>query len=227
MLPDWAGFIARVRLRHNVLVPVSSLASRRRIQQACALSALTVALAIPLVVLPLRGLGDAASVAQLVSLPIAIVSLVVALPTWVRRADSPSYGQVPTTVKKVKLLSRETRHERRPWLVPLIVLASLVAIAEIGTFVLYTVGEFTPSSVNRNSSSQEHTCRHPENLPGVAEGNRSETEARNFLVSNGFLNVTTEAAFVSGAPKGVVVGQTPPPGTILCPRDLVTIKVTR
>jgi beta-lactam-binding protein with PASTA domain len=61
----------------------------------------------------------------------------------------------------------------------------------------------------------------------VTEGNRSETEVRNFLTSEGLLNVITEPAFIPGAPKGVVVGQAPSPGTILCPRDLVTIKVTR
>jgi hypothetical protein len=77
------------------------------------------------------------------------------------------------------------------------------------------------------ASSSTHACRRPKDLPAVTEGNRSETEVRDFLTSEGFFNVVTEPAFAPGAAPDVVVGQAPPPGTILCPRDLVTIKVTR
>jgi hypothetical protein len=87
--------------------------------------------------------------------------------------------------------------------------------------------QFSPPPVNSESSRQEHACRRPRDLPAVAAGNRSEAEIRNFLTSEGFFNITTEPAAVPGAPQGVVVGQTPSPGTILCPRDLVTIKVAR
>jgi len=96
-------------------------------------------------------------------------------------------------------------------------------------FIVVFIWEISklPSPADGDSSHQEYACRRPKDLPAVAEGNRSETEIRNFLTSEGFLNIVTEPAFVPGAPQGVVVGQEPSPGTILCPRDPMTIKVTR
>jgi hypothetical protein len=84
-----------------------------------------------------------------------------------------------------------------------------------------------PSLVNGSSSHQEYACKHPKDLPAVAERNHSESEIRNILTSEGFLNIVTEHVFVPGAPQGVVVGQAPSPGRILCPKDIVTIKITR
>lgn len=115
----------------------------RRVRKACAWIALLVALVVPVVVLLLRGLSDAASVAQLVSLPFAVVSLVIALPTWFRRADPPDNSQIPTTIKDAEPASHGTGRERKPWLAALIVLTLLTAGAEIGTFVLYTTGAFS------------------------------------------------------------------------------------
>lgn len=111
--------------------------------KACAWIALVVALVVPIVVLLLRGLNDAASVAQLVSLPFAVVSLVVALPTWFRRSDPQDDGQVPITIMDAEPASHGTRSERKPWLTVLVVLTLLVAGAEIGTFALYTAGAFS------------------------------------------------------------------------------------
>jgi hypothetical protein len=128
---------------HDVLVPGWSHEGWRRIWQMCAWLVLLVALVIPVVVLLLRGLSDAASAAQLVSLPFAIVSLVIALPTWFRRADSRTDSQVPTTNKNGESLRQVTRGERKPWRVVVTVLVLLIAGAEISTFVLYTAGAFS------------------------------------------------------------------------------------
>jgi hypothetical protein len=68
-------------------------------------------------------------------------------------------------------------------------------------------------------------CRVRKDLPSVSEGNRTWPEVRDFLENEGFHNVREEPIFVNGAPKGVVISQTPSPGTILCPRDEVTLKV--
>lgn len=78
-----------------------------------------------------------------------------------------------------------------------------------------------------NSSDPAHDCRQPHELPSVAEGDRSEDAARTDLESRGFRNVIVKPVFSPGAPRGVVVEQEPASGAILCPRDPVTIKVTR
>jgi len=104
--------------------------------------------------------------------------------------------------------------------------SAILGLTFIGVLIWGTF-QFSPSLINGEPSRQEHACRRPRDLPTVAEGNRSETEIRNLLTSEGFFNVATEPAAVPGAPEGVVIGQTPAPGTILCPRDLVTIKVAR
>jgi hypothetical protein len=104
----------------------------------------------------------------------------------------------------------------------------VLAIAGLGLIVVYFLGTvFSLFPDNGATPRQDHACRRQKDLPAVTEGNRSEAEIRSFLTSEGFLNIVAEPAFIPGAPHGVVVGQTPSPGTILCPRDLVTIKVTR
>jgi hypothetical protein len=96
--------------------------------------------------------------------------------------------------------------------------------------VVFSWGSFLkPSSPLLSVSSPPqpgHGCRRPQNLPSVGDGTYSEVRARDFLTSQGFLEIQTDPAYISGAPKGVVVDQDPPPGTILCPRDRVIIKVT-
>jgi hypothetical protein len=88
---------------------------------------------------------------------------------------------------------------------------------------LVSVGIFLPTlGIVPTSAS----CRNSKNLPNIVNVVRSEADARSFLTSAGFFNITTEPAFVPNAPKGVVVGQSPTPGTILCPRDEVTLKVS-
>jgi hypothetical protein len=103
--------------------------------------------------------------------------------------------------------------------------AVVLGLAFIVMFVWET--SKLPSSVDGGLSRQGYACRDPKDLPAVTESNRSEAEIRNFLTSEGFLNIATEPALVPGAPPGVVVGQEPSPGAILCPSDLMTIKVTR
>lgn len=76
-------------------------------------------------------------------------------------------------------------------------------------------------------SDPREPCRRPKPVPALAADARSEIEIRDFLKSENFHFVVTEPTFISGAPKGVVVGQDPEPGKVLCPRDKVTIKVTR
>jgi hypothetical protein len=104
-----------------------------------------------------------------------------------------------------------------------------VAILGLAFIAIFTWGTFKPPSHlgNDDSSRREYACRNPKDLPALTEVNRSETEIRNFLKSEGFLNVVTETALIPGAPQGVVVGQEPPPGTILCPRDPTIIKIAR
>jgi hypothetical protein len=97
--------------------------------------------------------------------------------------------------------------------------AAVVGLALIG------VGIFIPTLTAM--PDQIHPCRNPKNLPNVANTSRTESDARNFLSLSGFFNVTTEPAFIVGAPKGVVASQSPAPGAILCPRDIVTIRITQ
>lgn len=103
--------------------------------------------------------------------------------------------------------------------------AAALGLTFVAVFVWGTLAP--PSHANGNSSREEYGCRSPRDIPPVAEGNRSEAEIRNVLTSEGFFEVVAEPTFVPGAPQGVVVGQEPSPGTILCPRDVVTIRVTR
>lgn len=130
-------------IRHDVSVPGWSHGGGRRIWQVCAWIALVVALAVPVVVLLLRGLSDAASAAQLVSLPFAAVSLVIALPAWFRRTGSGTDNHILTTIKDAEPPSRGTQRERKHWHVVLIALALLIAGAEVSTFVFYTAGAFS------------------------------------------------------------------------------------
>lgn len=98
---------------------------------------------------------------------------------------------------------------------------AFIAASAWGTF------KFPPRLANGDSSSQEYACRYPKDLPAVTEDDRFEAEIRNFLTSEGFLNVVTESTFVPGAPQGAVVDQKPSPGTILCPKETIIIKVAR
>jgi hypothetical protein len=95
--------------------------------------------------------------------------------------------------------------------------AAVVGIALVGVGIFLPTLGIAPTSAS---------CRNSKNLPNVASVVRSEADARSFLSSSGFFNVVTEPAFVAGAPKGVVIGQSPTPGTILCPRDEVTLKIS-
>jgi PASTA domain len=73
-----------------------------------------------------------------------------------------------------------------------------------------------------------YKCRHPHELPSAAEGNQSETEVRKLLQDHGFYSVITDGDYTHpGVPNGIVVGQNPEPGKILCPRDDVHIIVTK
>jgi PASTA domain len=121
------------------------------------------------------------------------------------------------TVKKIQMRKIPTRER------------CAVAILGLAFITVSIWGTFKPPSrlVNSDSSSQEYACRHPKDLPAVTEDDRSEAEIRNFLTSEGFLNVATKPTFVPGAPQGAVVGQEPSPGTILCPRDLMIIKIAQ
>lgn len=70
-------------------------------------------------------------------------------------------------------------------------------------------------------------CRHPVSVPSVADGAHTEADARQLLTQAGLFNVVSQPEFDPSAPKGLVVAITPSPGTVLCPREAVTIKVTR
>jgi hypothetical protein len=73
-----------------------------------------------------------------------------------------------------------------------------------------------------------YKCRHPHELPSVADGNQSETDVRQLLQARGFFNVITDGDFAHpGRPDGIVVDQSPKPGDIVCPRDDVHITVTK
>jgi hypothetical protein len=98
--------------------------------------------------------------------------------------------------------------------------AAVVGLAFIGLGVFFP--EFHPGI----ASNPTQACRNSKNLPNIVSVVRSEADARNFLTSAGFFNVVTEPAFVAGAPTGVVVGQSPTPGTVLCPRDQITLKIS-
>ena len=91
--------------------------------------------------------------------------------------------------------------------------------------IAFTV--FGGYAVLQSRQDADHECRQPRELPSVAEGDRSEAEVKTDLESRGFHNVTVKGAFSPGAPKGIVVAQEPAPSTILCPKDPVTITVTR
>lgn len=98
----------------------------------------------------------------------------------------------------------------------LLVLALVVAIV-IG--LSYAVGA---------PDAGDYPCADPRDLPAITDGGapRSEASAREFLAAEGFPVAVVEPVTVAGAPPGVVIGQHPEPGTILCPADTVTIKIT-
>jgi hypothetical protein len=73
-----------------------------------------------------------------------------------------------------------------------------------------------------------HQCRSPHEVPVVTEGDNSEASVKQLLQARGLYNVIEEADVTHpGTPTGIVVGQKPAPGTVICPRDLVTIIVTK
>jgi hypothetical protein len=69
-------------------------------------------------------------------------------------------------------------------------------------------------------------CHHPVVVPAVADGARTEVDARRLLTEAGLVNIVSVPQFDPDAPKGLVVAIIPSPGTVLCPRDTVTITVT-
>jgi hypothetical protein len=86
----------------------------------------------------------------------------------------------------------------------------------------------SPGSSSSNlSPASGRQCRRIRNIPQVDNGTQTEDQVRNFLTAQGWFNVLTAPAFDPGAPKGLVVDQEPAPGTLACPRDQITIKVTR
>lgn len=73
-----------------------------------------------------------------------------------------------------------------------------------------------------------HACRSPHEVPSVTEGDNSEASVKQLLQARGLFNVLEESDITHpGTPTGIVVGQKPAPGTIVCPRDPVTIIVTK
>jgi PASTA domain len=71
-------------------------------------------------------------------------------------------------------------------------------------------------------------CRSPHDVPTVAGGDRSEVEVRQLLQTLGLFNVSvSDDVTHPGFPAGVVIRQTPAPGTRICPRDPVTITVAK
>jgi hypothetical protein len=100
--------------------------------------------------------------------------------------------------------------------------AAVIGLALVGLGLLVPVLTL-PTGASPDSA---HSCRHPRNLPNVSDA-RTEDSARALLTQQGFGSVTTRAAFVAGAPKGVVVDQSPAPDSVVCPRDPVVLKVTR
>jgi|SRR6185437_7564642 hypothetical protein len=74
-----------------------------------------------------------------------------------------------------------------------------------------------------------HPCRTPHEVPPVAEGGQSEADVKQLLEAKGLFNVNEGDPDVThpGTPSGIVVGQKPPPGTIICPRDPITLTVTK
>jgi hypothetical protein len=73
-----------------------------------------------------------------------------------------------------------------------------------------------------------HQCRSPHEVPLVTEGDHSEVDVKQLLQARGFFNVVVEADVTHpGTPNGSVVAQKPAPGTIICPRDPVTIIVAK
>jgi PASTA domain len=73
-----------------------------------------------------------------------------------------------------------------------------------------------------------HQCRSPHEVPLVTEGEHSEADVKQLLQARGLFNIVVEPDVTHpGTPNGIVVGQKPAPGTIICPRDLVTIIVAK
>jgi hypothetical protein len=103
------------------------------------------------------------------------------------------------------------------------VTAALVGLALVGIGILVPTLTTQPANA---PTGQTHSCRSPKILPNVSNA-QPETSARDSLTAAGLFTVTTEPTFISGAPKGVVVDQSPPPGTVLCPRDPIILRVTQ
>jgi hypothetical protein len=95
-------------------------------------------------------------------------------------------------------------------------------------------GDLNRSSTGSTSSEpgptgpSGHQCRSPHEVPSIAEGDHSEDDVKQLLQARGFFNVLVDADVTHpGTPNGIVVAQKPAPGTIICPRDPVTITVTK
>jgi hypothetical protein len=101
----------------------------------------------------------------------------------------------------------------------------------VGVFLL--AGTYYASVAEEGGSTgptgpSGHQCRSPHEVPLVTEGARSEADVKQLLQALGLFNVVVEPDVThAGTPDGIVVGQKPAPGTIICPRDPVTIIVTK
>ena len=83
--------------------------------KACAWIVFVVSLAVTVVVLLLRGLGDAGNVATLVAIPLTFAIMVIDPASWFRRSGQQDSNQVFTTIKDAEPSSRGTRSEQKPW----------------------------------------------------------------------------------------------------------------
>lgn len=101
----------------------------------------------------------------------------------------------------------------------------LIGILGLVLIISGVLLNFFPAS--GDAARQGHPCRNRQDLPSVTEERRTEDETRKFLEKEGFFEIVAVPVYDSGAPQGIVVGQEPPQGEILCPRDKVTIKVAR
>jgi hypothetical protein len=100
------------------------------------------------------------------------------------------------------------------------------SVAEEGGSTRPPTGSTAPQTGPTGPSS--HQCRSPHEVPLVTEGARSEADVKQLLQALGLFNVVVEPDVThAGTPDGIVVGQKPAPGTIICPRDPVTIIVTK
>ena len=123
--------------------------------------------------------------------------------------------------------------------VPKISRVARIALAALGVGAA-VLGVLTNSSDSKNPTIGQSVtpatnapptsilpCRHPVAVPPVADGSHTEADARRLLSDAGLFNIVSIPTFDQDAPKEIVVAMAPNPGSVLCPRDTVTITVTR